>query len=1723
MDETKTIDPFEKVPIVSPLIRRVEALEFTNPEIPGDIKVGIQGRLLKAWIELESILGSHIETYDNWVINVIKKQLASRTFTIPQGEVTVMNPVFYPPRISNSDNTWIPLTPQMARDNGYTYAAELYVDYVLNAGTAQEERLPQSFFGKLPVMLGSVLCHLRGKTDKEKIEMGECPTDPLGYFIVKGSEKIILIQEKLRTNRIFLYHPTTKDAVVCKMTCSTITGSTNVTITRGKKSRALKIHLAFMGRSKGKDDKIGNTISVFQIYRMLGMKDPNQILQMISLFTKKEYIKKIWVQLQPTFVKLAQVGDDIEHISKKKGLGNMDYGIKQSSIMRDLKNELFSHIPPENITQKLYMLSIMIARYAEYLIGVRKLDDRDNWGNKRLESAGRSLEQLFGNIWREVVTKAQDTIDTKGLQGLQSVKREINPSFIADNFVSSFNSNNWGVQGSYMPKENITDNLKRDSVTAVYSHLTKINTPANRRGKQIKIRLVQMSQLGFVCPVETPEGEQCLTTDTPVLKPDGSWSQIGDMRDGDNVITVDPNNYTRENSEIHSSFQYHTKERAKKLYRLTTVNGRTIRATEDHPFLTQDGWKTVDQIGLSDKVCVYPVMGPVSNKVSERVILDRNLFTKKITGVVKASLINTHLKVLEEKKILPLLSTSPLIPVLARMGGYTLAGGTLAVYNDIPTLSESFGQKADAESFEDDVERLGFNKVTIGYRETEITDKNTGRLTTHHTYKVQHTSALASLMIALGISYGKKTSVPRKPVPHWIMNGSDLTKREFVSGFQGGDGTAIQYSKRKGKVRAYNFTIGETIQYIEPKYKNSMYKFMLQMEMLIRDLGVEVTRVILREDLNSSNLVALYDISRKGMNLVKYMDTIGYRYCLTKFQKGMVVAEYLKYKHKMINMREKLKTIEEFLATNSVVDDYIFLQLEKKELVNPDYVADFTTVSQNHSFVANGFVTHNCGLVKNTAITNYISIERGENVILEHISKYISKIPTEQLSTPLILNGKFMGWCAGESLRAYCVALRRRLIFFKDTSIVLAEDGFLYIYTDAARPTRPLLIVDPANNELVIKNKGLWEADMKTLMEEGCVEYIDVFEQEYIQLAQTMDDIDARRSELEEAVRNHQEAIERLAQLEAELNGTTREDPDVTNRRHELDLVRTIEDAREMVSQAASTLRDLQTLPPFTHSELDPTAILGIAASLIPLANHNQAPRNTYQCSMGKQALGIYHSQHSQRFDTTSKCLAYPSRPLFQTQMDEVLGLNQLPAGDTVILAIMTYTGYNQEDAIIMNKASIDRGLFRQVIYKGYKTVQKRTRSTVEEFTRPEVRKNEPRERYAAIDENGIPRLGSFVREGDCIIGKVRKNIATGRVENASTYVGVGQEGIVDRVLVSTNPEGMRVVKVKLRQIRKPMMGDKFASRHAQKATVGLILDHEDMPFTIDGMVPDIIINPHCIPSRMTIAKLIEIVTSKIAAFSGERINATAYRKFNIKEFKENLRQYGYSPSGKEYLYSGFTGKPFEAMIFTGPCYYQTLRHHVLDKIQMRSKGAIKQLSHQPVGGRARKGGQRFGEMERDAIISHGASAFLQERLCLVSDAYQAVYCSNCGSIAIANHASDKFVCRSCDDDARFGTCTIPYAYKLLTHMLAGAGFNLQFGMSEEPRATKMVPGQIELPGMVPLPQLAPLPQIKGVPPKNKEEATDLPQTGLPTIGLPTIESPQTIAPKAFDLDQFLQ
>jgi DNA-directed RNA polymerase II subunit RPB2 len=395
---------------------------------------------------------------------------------------------------------------------------------------------------------------------------------------------------------------------------------------------------------------------------------------------------------------------------------------------------------------------------------------------------------------------------------------------------------------------------------------------------------------------------------------------------------------------------------------------------------------------------------------------------------------------------------------------------------------------------------------------------------------------------------------------------------------------------------------------------------------------------------------------------------------------------------------------------------------------------------------------------------------------------------------------------------------------------------------------------------------------------------------------------------------------------------------------------------------------------------------------------------------MGKQAMGVFLTNYDQRMDTMANILYYPQKPLATTRSMEFLKFRELPAGQNAIVAIACYSGYNQEDSVIMNQSSIDRGLFRSLFYRSYTDQEKRVGMNIlESFEKP-MRSDTLKLKhgtYDKLDDDGIVAPGVRVSGEDIIIGKTapispdaeelgqRTKYHTKR--DVSTPLRSTESGIVDQVLMTTNAEGLRFVKVRMRTTKIPQIGDKFASRHGQKGTIGITYRSEDMPFTREGIVPDLIINPHAIPSRMTIAHLIECQLSKVSSLRGYEGDATPFTEVTVDSVSRLLREHGYQSRGFEVMYNGHTGRKLVAQVFLGPTYYQRLRHMVDDKIHARARGPVQILTRQPVEGRARDGGLRFGEMERDCMISHGASAFLKERLFEVSDAFRVHICDICG------------------------------------------------------------------------------------------------------------------------------
>uniref|UniRef100_A0A7S0NSX2 DNA-directed RNA polymerase subunit beta n=1 Tax=Calcidiscus leptoporus TaxID=127549 RepID=A0A7S0NSX2_9EUKA len=638
------------------------------------------------------------------------------------------------------------------------------------------------------------------------------------------------------------------------------------------------------------------------------------------------------------------------------------------------------------------------------------------------------------------------------------------------------------------------------------------------------------------------------------------------------------------------------------------------------------------------------------------------------------------------------------------------------------------------------------------------------------------------------------------------------------------------------------------------------------------------------------------------------------------------------------------------------------------------------------------------GLVKNLALMAYISVGSAPDPILTFLEEWAtenleeiqpSAIPS---ATKVFVNGAWVGiHHQPDELVRTLRSLRRGVEMSAEVSIVRdIQARELRLNSDPGRCCRPIFIVE--DQKLIIKKHHI------------------------------------------EKLRNKEESGFRWAECIA--NG----------------LIEYIDTEEEETTMIAMNLPDLSAdnfMYQYTHCEIHPSMILGICASIIPFPDHNQSPRNTYQSAMGKQAMGVYITNYQLRMDTLAHVLFYPQKPLGITRAMSYLNFRELPSGINATVAIACYSGYNQEDSVIMNQSAIDRGFFRSVFYRSYKDEERKAYiggvERTERFERPQretvagMRKCD----YTKLDDDGLVAPGTRVSGDDIIIGKTAPveqkpeemldaSQARYQRRDASTPLRSSEAGYVDQVLLTTNQEGRKFVKVRVRSVRVPQIGDKFASRHGQKGTIGITYRQEDMPFSCEGITPDIIVNPHAIPSRMTIGHLVECLLSKVSSLTGDEGDATPFTSVNVDEISKLLQNFGYQKRGFEVMFNGHTGRRMEANVFLGPTYYQRLKHMVDDKIHSRARGPVTLLTRQPMEGRARDGGLRFGEMERDCMISHGVASILKERLFEASDAFRIHVCDICGMIAIANLNKGTFECRGCRNKTRISQVFVPYACKLL-------------------------------------------------------------------------------------------
>ncbi len=628
----------------------------------------------------------------------------------------------------------------------------------------------------------------------------------------------------------------------------------------------------------------------------------------------------------------------------------------------------------------------------------------------------------------------------------------------------------------------------------------------------------------------------------------------------------------------------------------------------------------------------------------------------------------------------------------------------------------------------------------------------------------------------------------------------------------------------------------------------------------------------------------------------------------------------------------------------------------------------------------------NIGLVKNLALCAIVSRDRPSHLILE-VMYNLGVVDIEEADQHLwkkgarvFLNGNFVGFISNsEYFVRRLRTLRRRLNIPEDVGITLKEllQAEVYVDCDAGRVLRPLIIVE--NGEPLITE-------------------------------------------------DHIEAVQRMALTWRDLL--------------KMGTIELIDANEEHNIVSAFEPEDLTTK--HTHLELSSYLFLGVTGAFIPFAEHNQSPRNSYEAAMAKQALGIPFTNFPLRADSRAHLLVSPQSPLIQTRMTEILGVNERPIGQNLIVAILSNESYNMEDAVILNKASVERGLGHSIFYQTYKAEARRyVGGTKDVFEIPssDIKDYAGDTAYYRLEEDGIVAVESDLERGDIIIGRTSpprfqeefRRIAFGGIERRDSSIPISQHrGIMDKVFITTGPEGERLIHARIRERRVPELGDKFASRHGQKGVVGMLLKPEDMPYTADGVVPDLLINPHAFPSRMTVSQFLESIAGKYAALTGKRVDGTPFISIDHDGLDKLLKERGFESAGYEVMYDGRTGKSFKAKIFIGVVYYQKLHHMVTDKVHARAHGPVQMLTRQPTEGRSRGGGLRIGEMEKDTFVAYGASAVIQERLLKSSDRSLIYICNKCGLESHYNPRTKKYICPKDGEDTPLTTIEVSYAFKLL-------------------------------------------------------------------------------------------
>jgi DNA-directed RNA polymerase beta subunit len=1487
----------------------------------------------------------------------------------------------YRPQIHENNGSIKLMFPQAARLRNFTYSSAMTIDinirYVVRNGenlgniSTFYKTLSKIHIGKLPIMLKSNICVLSQYKYVDNQHTGDCRHDAGGYFIINGSEKTVLGQERAAENRVYCYN-------ISKNNTKYDWSAEIKSVPDFKCISPKQINMMISSKNNGfgkpivvQIPRVKQPIPLFIVFRALGVISDKEICEYIMLNLDHEKYDEMLQNLQASIIEAHKYNNKEEAIRFIMSFViytpiNMDKETgakkKYEFTLDVLNNDLFPHC--NTMQKKIYFLGYMAQKLMRANFEWIKADDRDSYINKRVDLTGSSLNNLFRNYFNKLVKDMEKQIvkeinngswrsteDYLNIVNLTNIYKIVKSTTIENGFKRALATGDFGIKHSNSNKVGVAQVLNRLTYVSSLSHLRRISTPTDKSGKLIPPRKLHNTSFGFLCPAE------CFDPETPILMWDGTSKRAGDITIDDTLVD-DLGNPTKVRTTC-SGFKnmydvIPDKDNFMK-HRVTDNHILTLRIRQHKNILN------CDRKGRNYKHSVK-FLNRDNLKIQERYFAT----LKEAEDFVNSFDDDDTLDITIEN-YLKLSKTTKDYLVLFKVEGIHWPKKEVEMDPYLLGLWLGDGLSTGtgfALNYKTDFETLAYWENWAEENEAIITKGQ--RYSFSIVSKKNKDAGVAGLCNRVEEAPLKKylrkyNLLNNKHIPNDYLTNDRETRLKVLAGLIDTDGS-VRAEGREIRIcqGPANYRI------IEDAYTLAMS--------LGFSCGVKEGTSQWTDEKSGDKKFSTYkELSITG-HKIHEIPTLLPRKKLVPIENTTQL------------LRSKSFMSSKFSLLKAGIGPYVGWQLHDKR-------GRFCSID--------GLILHNTpegqsvGIVKNLSYMTHVTIHSNSRSLYDYIMPQIKCL--EELSpielfnqVKVFINGSWVG------ITETPVELYTMLKEMKCKGIINVYTSIIFDYklseirvcNDSGRVTRPLLRVKDKNILLtqqilddLTNNIISWDdlfTDCK--IEEAVLEYIDPEEQNFSMIATKPKDI-----------------------LGAD-------DPEKMFR--------------------------------FTHCEIHPSTMFGVVSSCIPFPEHNQSPRNTYQCAQAKQAMGVYATNYNERMDKTAYVLNYPCRPLVDTRVMNLIQLNKIPSGCNINVAIMTHTGYNQEDSVLINKGSIDRGLFQTTIYHTEKDEDKQKINGDEEIRcKPDQAKTKGMKfaNYGKVNSKGVMPENSLVENRDVIIAKVtpikeNRNDHTKviKYEDQSKIYKTGEETYIDKNYIDRNGDGYSFAKVRLRTTRKPVIGDKFSSRHGQKGTVGNIIPEEDMPFCRNGDRPDIIINPHAIPSRMTIGQLKETLLGKVLIELGLFGDGTSFGEQNVGDISKQLLELGYEARGNELMYNGLTGEQLEADIFMGPVFYQRLKHMVNDKQHSRSNGPMVNLTRQPAEGRSRDGGLRFGEMEKDAMVSHGAAKFTRGRMYDASDKYSVHICKKCGLVASYNNEMHIHHCRTCDNRSDFAYVEIPYACKLL-------------------------------------------------------------------------------------------